>query len=78
MTLPRLSSMRLDGRRDLVTRAGRDIGLAAAALAEVGAHVTLVARTAAEIAKAARQISETSGQACAMILDVTELPAVRR
>jgi NAD(P)-dependent dehydrogenase (short-subunit alcohol dehydrogenase family) len=49
MKLPVTPSFRLDGRRALVTGAGRGIGLAlAAALAEAGAHVTLVARTAAE------------------------------
>ena len=38
MTLPRTPSLRLDGRRALVTGAGRGIGLAAAAaLAQAGA-----------------------------------------
>ena len=47
---PLMQSFRLDGRRALVTGAGRGIGLGAAqALAELGAEVTLVARTAAEI-----------------------------
>ena len=47
MTLPKTPSFRLDGRRAVVTGAGRGIGLAlAAALDEAGAQVTLVARTA--------------------------------
>jgi NAD(P)-dependent dehydrogenase (short-subunit alcohol dehydrogenase family) len=78
MTLPRLPSMRLDGRRALVTGAGRGIGLAAAAaLAEVGAHVTLVARGVDEITEAAREIREAGGQASTLVLDVTDLAAVR-
>lgn len=78
MTLPRLPSMRLNGRRALVTGAGRGIGLAAAAaLAEVGAHVTLIARTVAEITAVAEEIRDAGGQAAVLVLDVTDQRAVR-
>jgi NAD(P)-dependent dehydrogenase (short-subunit alcohol dehydrogenase family) len=70
--------MRLDNRRALVTGAGRGIGLAAAAaLAEAGAHVTLLARTAAEITAAADEIRTEGGHADTLVLDVTDLQAVR-
>ena len=78
MTLPRTPSMRLDGRRALVTGAGRGIGLAAAAaLAEAGAHVTLVARSPAGISQAVHEIQQAGGHATALTLDVTDLAAVR-
>jgi len=70
---------RLDGKRALVTGAGRGIGLLAArALAAYGAHVTLVARSEAEIDAAAKAIIEEGGHAEAMVLDVTDIDDVRR
>jgi len=78
MILPRTPSLRLEHRRALVTGAGRGIGLAAAvALAEAGAHVVLAARTASEIEAAAEQIRAEGGSAESLVLDVTDLAAVR-
>ena len=76
-TLPLTPSFRLDGRRALVTGAGGGIGLAsAAALAEAGAAVTLVARTTATVEAGAAAIREAGGIAEAAVLDVTDLTGV--
>ena len=78
-SLPTTPSFRLDKKRALVTGAGRGIGLASAcARAGAGAHVTLAARTRAEIEAAAAAIRERGEAADAMVLDVTDLPAMQR
>ncbi|WP_219929709.1 SDR family NAD(P)-dependent oxidoreductase [Teichococcus aestuarii] len=78
MSLPRTPSLRLDGRRALVTGAGRGIGLAAAAaLAEAGAHVALVARSGDEIGAAAEAIRAAGGSAEALALDVARPEALQ-
>ena len=74
MMLPRTPSFSLEGKRAIVTGAGRGIGLAAAAaLADAGAQVTLVARSAGEIVAAAGEIGRGAN---AVRLDVTDLAAV--
>jgi NAD(P)-dependent dehydrogenase (short-subunit alcohol dehydrogenase family) len=76
--LPRTPSFRLEGKRALVTGAGRGLGLAAAAaLAEAGAEVILTARTRSEIEAAREAIAAAGGAAKAVQLDVTDLAATR-
>ena len=76
VTLPRTPSFRLDGRRAVVTGASSGIGLgAAAALAEAGATVTLVARRVAELEAAVSAIRAAGGKAEAKALDITDLAA---
>src|SRR6476619_6494970 len=77
--LARTPSFRLDGKRALVTGGGRGIGLtAAAALAQAGAHVTLAARTTAEIEEAAEAIRGRGQSADALTLDVADIEGVRK
>ena len=77
--LTRTPSFRLDGKRALVTGAGRGIGLAAAsALADAGAHVTLAARTVDELEDAALAICARGQQASTMQLDVREVEAAQK
>jgi NAD(P)-dependent dehydrogenase (short-subunit alcohol dehydrogenase family) len=72
--LPQSPGFRLDGRRVLVTGAGRGIGLAAAAAcAAAGAAVTLLARSAGEIEAAAEAIRAAGGTADTLVLDVTDI-----
>ena len=76
--LPTTPSLRLDGRRAIVTGAGRGIGLAAAtALADAGAAVTLVARSAGPIEDVAAALRERGASAAAVSLDVTDVAAVK-
>ena len=77
LELPVSSGFRLDGKRALVTGAGRGLGLAAAtALAQAGAAVTLAARSEGELRSACEAITGQGGQADYLVLDVTDSKAV--
>lgn len=76
IALPQTPSFRLDGRRALVSGAGRGIGLgAASALASAGAHVTLCARTGDEVEAAAAALRAQGFAADALAIDVTDIEA---
>ena len=64
--LPTAPSSRLDGRRALVTGAGRGLGAAAA--------VALASRTGAEIEAVAVEIARRGGSAETLVLDVADGP----
>jgi NAD(P)-dependent dehydrogenase (short-subunit alcohol dehydrogenase family) len=78
VALPKGPSFRLDGRHALVTGAGRGIGVAiATALAQQGAHVHLVARSADEVGAVAEALRGGGWRASALALDVTDGEAVQ-
>ena len=71
MNYPKLPSFRLDGKRALVTGAGRGIGMGASiALAESGANVTLVSRTKKELKDLTDHINSQGFTASFEVLDV--------
>ena len=73
------SRFRLDGRTALVSGAGRGIGRACAlALAQAGAEVLLLSRTAKELEQAVSEIESTGGRAEAIVCDVTDSQAVKK
>jgi NAD(P)-dependent dehydrogenase (short-subunit alcohol dehydrogenase family) len=78
MELPKTPSFRLDGKRALVTGAGRGLGLGfATALAEAGAQVSLAARTREEIEEASAALRERGHQAEPLVMDVTDLSGMQ-
>lgn len=70
------SRFRLDGKRVLVTGAGKGLGAACAeALAEAGAHVLLMSRSAAPLAAVQARIEDQGGTAETVVQDVTDIDA---
>lgn len=77
VSLPRMPTMSLAGRRALVTGASRGIGLGAAvALAQAGAHVVLSARGAAGLDAAVAAMRQAGHAAEAAVCDVSDVAAV--
>lgn len=77
MTLPRTPSMRLDGKRALVTGASSGIGQACAvALAEAGAHVICAARGMDRLNDTLSQMQAEGWSAEALALDIADLDAM--
>jgi NAD(P)-dependent dehydrogenase (short-subunit alcohol dehydrogenase family) len=77
--LPRTPAFRLDGKRALVTGASSGIGFgAAAALAQAGAELVLVARRAGPLESACEAIRAAGGTVVARPLDITDLKATAK
>ena len=73
MDYPKLPSFRLDGKKALITGAGRGIGMGASiALAESGANVTLVSRTDKELKDLTDHINSQGFTASYEVLDVNK------
>ncbi|WP_377830831.1 SDR family NAD(P)-dependent oxidoreductase (plasmid) [Bradyrhizobium lupini] len=76
--LPKSPSFRLDGKRALVTGASRGIGLAATvALADAGAHVVMLARSAEALREAADAIRSNGGSVGVLPADLSNIAAAK-
>ncbi|NGN44663.1 SDR family oxidoreductase [Mesorhizobium sp. CGMCC 1.15528] len=79
MLLHHTPSLRLDGKRALVTGAGKGLGAACAmALADAGAHVVVAARTLSHVSEVADVIIEAGGSAEPAAVDVCDIDGARR
>lgn len=77
--LPRTPSLRLDGRRALVTGASSGIGQGCAvALAEAGAHVVCAARGADRLQATVAALRAEGWSAEALVLDIGDLADLER
>jgi len=74
MQLPRTPSLRLDGKRALVTGASSGIGVGcASALAEAGAHVVLAARSADKLKQLTEALAAKGFSAEPLPLDICDI-----
>jgi len=77
MELPQTPSLRLDGKRALVTGASSGIGLGCAvALAEAGAHVVMAARGAEQLTLAVDAVSAKGLSAESLIMDISDVDSI--
>ncbi|MEM7259400.1 MAG: SDR family oxidoreductase [Pseudomonadota bacterium] len=77
MKLPVTPSLRLDGRRALVTGASSGIGFGcAAALAQAGAHVVLAARTRSTLDQAVQTLVAAGYSAEALVMDISRTDSI--
>ncbi|MEY8099979.1 SDR family NAD(P)-dependent oxidoreductase, partial [Falsihalocynthiibacter sp. S25ZX9] len=77
-TLPRTPSMRLDGKRALVTGASSGIGQACAvALAYAGAHVVCAARGVEKLSATVDEMASNGWSAETLLLDLSDLEATK-
>jgi len=75
--LPKTPSLRLDGKRALVTGGSSGIGLGSAvALAEAGAHVVIAARNEARLADVQQSMEQAGYSVEPLVLDVGETDAM--
>lgn len=79
MKLPTTPSFALDGQQALVTGATKGLGLAAAcALAQAGARVTLVARSAQSLDEVVQALQQAGLDAEALALDIRDQASVEK
>lgn len=76
--LPKMPSMRLDGKRAFVAGASSGIGLAcASALAEAGAHVVLAARGKERLIATEEAFKSAGYKAESVVLDIADVDTIK-
>ncbi len=77
MQLPETPSLRLDGKRALVTGGSSGIGLGcAAALADAGAHVVIAARSKESLDAVVTAMADKGNSAEALVMDVSDTDSI--
>jgi len=70
--------MKLSGKTAIITGAGRGLGRACAlAIADEGAHVTILSRTAAELAVTDEMVNDIGGKSLPLEMDISKPEAIK-